>query len=67
MKNKKTPLHVPILWFFITGCWTITFCVELSTNSISGGTVLPRGFMALLSLVVAVMHLIRYLRTKDQE
>lgn len=67
MKQKKTPLFVPVLWFITTGLWTITFSLNWFRHSLSEGIVLLQGIVVLVSLAAAIANLRLYRKTKDQK
>jgi len=67
MKNKKTPLYVPILWFITTGIWAVTLCVDLYYQTTPGGLMVMHGLCIATSLAAAIANLIRYNKAKNQK
>ena len=66
-EQKKTPLYVPVLWYFTTLMWTITFFRNLSFLPYDKGLVALQGFTVAASLAAAIVNTVRYLKTKDME
>ena len=63
--KKKTPLATPILWFFATICWIITFSINLSSGSASDFLVVIQGIVVLLSFAATVVNYKRYKKDKE--
>lgn len=60
--KKPMPLFVPILWFFTTACWTVTFTLGLHWGTTPVGLLLLQGLCVLSSLAAAIVNLLRWRR-----
>lgn len=67
MKQNKTPLFVPVLWFIVTAIWITALGVDLHYGESPDGLVILRALCVLTSLTAAIVNLIRYKQTKDQD
>ena len=66
MKQNKTPLVVPVLWFIATATWIIALCVDFYYGVTPYGLVVMHILCVLTSLIAAIANLIRYKKAKNQ-
>lgn len=65
-KAKKIPLYVPVLWFVITVLWAITLCADIYYKIPSKGLITMHLCIMCVSLIIAVVNLIRYKKEKKK-
>ena len=58
---------MPVLWYFTTACWTITFSINFSRRGLEEPLVWLQGVVVIVSLAAAVINTVRYRSAKEQE
>lgn len=66
-KTRPMPLFVPLLWFFTTVCWIVTFTLGLRWGTTPVGLLLLQGLCVLTSLAAAIVNLRRWRRGRDTD
>ena len=65
--KKKTSIVVPILWAVITIIWIITACINISAGTLPPFAIGLNWAAALVSAVTAVVHYLKYKRSRDDK
>lgn len=65
MKNNRTPLIVPVIWFANAGVLLVAFCFDLWYGTTLTGLVVIHGLCVVLSLAAAIASLVRYNKEKN--
>lgn len=64
--KRQWLLVAAILWFFSTGCWLAALWADFYYRETPEGLVIMHGITALVSLVAAIVNLLRY-REKEAD
>jgi len=67
MKEKKTKLITPVIWFMTTAVWLAALCVNLYYGNAGKLLIALQCLCVLTSLIAAVSWLIRYKRDRKGE
>lgn len=65
MKRNETRWY--ILWFFTSGMWLITFCVNLSSGRINNWVIILQFFNIVISFVAGIVNRKRYKNRNRKE
>ena len=67
MQPKRTPLFVPVLWFFVSIIWAYTFGMSLSTGRAGFGMLALQAVTVIVSFAAGVLNTRRYLKNRKKK
>ena len=67
MQNKRTPLFVPMLWFFVSIIWAYTFGMSLNSGKAGFGMLALQGLTVIVSFAAGVLNTRRYIKNKKKK
>ena len=67
MQPKKTPLFVPVLWFFVSIIWAYTFGMSVSTGRTGFGMLALQAVTVIVSFAAGVLNTRRYIKNRKNK